>query len=81
MQSKTTAKVGDAPPEWLIRVLQLHQPYQISTVKLPWCVCSWRDRDEAGIPKKYVAFSAEHQAREVHRALSDGVAALFEEVQ
>ncbi|QFP95996.1 hypothetical protein SEA_HELPFUL_74 [Mycobacterium phage Helpful] len=78
MQSKTTDKAGaDVPPVWLVRVLGEHQPQ----MKGLWCTCSWKNTDAFGAPKHYTTFSAEHQAAEVHRALSDGVAALFEEAR
>lgn len=63
---------ADAPPRWLEIVLSDHQ-----CTASGWCTCSFRELNSMSEPKRYVAFSAQHQAKEVHKRLSDGIASLF----
>lgn len=62
----------DTPPRWLEGVLSDHQRSASG-----WCSCSYKDLDSRSNPKRYVTFSAQHQASEVHKRLSDGIASLF----
>ena len=65
----------DAPPKWLEKVLSEHQPAD-DTLEI--CSCSYGNLDARHRPKKFVTYSHEHQAAEVHKALGESIASLFQ---
>ena len=61
-------QLSDTSPAWLVKTLQEHSPVH------GWCSCTYKNPE--GSKRKYILFSAEHQADEVHKVLSEAVLSL-----